>query len=461
MSAIEGLLVFLLIVFIYSLIVAILHKKGVLEKLNISLYGPALLLRTKKGRKFLKKIAGKQRVWRTFGNFGIILCFIVMVIMVILLILQAWTVIGFTPQQRQAMPGVEVTLPLPVINPILRIEYIGYFILAIIIAVVVHEFSHGILTLVGKLKVKSLGLLYFIIPLGAFCEPDEEQLKKAKTIKRMRIYAAGPTANFVVVIITLFLFSFIFMSAVQPAADGLEVLEVYKDSPAYEIGIRKGDIITAINGTDLTSLKSFTEKSIKYIKLMNETKANETITISYIHNHKLYTKPIKLVDRYKYSPLETNKGKGYTGIYSLVGIKENLDILKNPLFTRFPYGLLFFYLLPLIGYLEGYNPITSPFTESYILTGPLSILPHGLFWGIANALYWIFWLNLAVALFNVLPMIPLDGGFLFNDAMGSLVKRLKKDISEEKKDKIVRKISTIISLLILLSILFPFLLKYI
>ncbi|RLF33240.1 MAG: hypothetical protein DRM98_02590 [Thermoplasmata archaeon] len=461
MSAIEGLLVFLLIVFIYSLIVAILHKKGVLEKLNISLYGPALLLRTKKGRNLLKKIAGKQRFWRTFGNFGIVLCFVMMFIMVIILILQAWTVLGFTPQQRQAMPGLETALVLPGINPILPIEYIGYIILALAIAIIVHEFSHGILLFAGKLKVKSLGLLYFIIPLGAFCEPDEKQLKKAKTIKRMRVYAAGPTANFAVVIITLFLFSFVFMSAVQPAADGLGVLEVYKDSPAYEIGIRKGDIITSINGTSLTSLPGFKEKSVKYIELMNKTKANETITISYIHNHKLYTKPVKLVDRYKYFPLETNKGKGYTGIYSLVGIKENLDILKNPFFTRFPYGLLFFYLLPLIGYFQGYNPIAPPFTESYILTGPLSILPTSLFWIIVIALYWIFWLNLAVALFNVLPMIPLDGGFLFNDAMGSLVKRLKRDISEEKKDKIVRKISTVISLLILFSIFFPFLLKYI
>jgi len=33
-------------------------------------------------------------------------------------------------------------------------------------------------------------------------------------------------------------------------------------------------------------------------------------------------------------------------------------------------------------------------------------------------------------------MIPLDGGFLFNDALGSLVKRLKKDSPEEIRNKI-------------------------
>ena len=58
-------------------------------------------------------------------------------------------------------------------------------------------------------------------------------------------------------------------------------------------------------------------------------------------------------------------------------------------------------------------------------------------------------------------MIPLDGGFLFNDAVGSLIKRVKKNISDEKKQKIVRNISLVISLLILLAIIFPFFIKYI
>ena len=66
-----------------------------------------------------------------------------------------------------------------------------------------------------------------------------------------------------------------------------------------------------------------------------------------------------------------------------------------------------------------------------------------------------------VGLFNVLPMVPLDGGYLLNDYLRIAVKKLKKDISKEKEDKIVGNISLIISLFILFLVLFPFLFKYI
>lgn len=466
MTLLFGLIIFITILLIYFTIIIILQQIGILERYKINLYGPALLLRTLKGRKFLQKLAKAKKFWKSFGTFAVIFCFIMMILMVIILIWQAWAVLGFTPEQREAMPGPEIALVIPGINPILPLEYIGYIILALALAIVVHEFSHGILTYVADLKVKSLGILYMIIPIGAFCEPDEEALKKTKTSKRMRVYAAGPLSNFVVALLCILLFSFIFMSAVQPEANGLGVVDVYNDSPAYKAGIRPGTIITSFNGTDLTKYDDFNTRSNAYIYAMNKTNANDTVKISFVKNHKSYTKNITLANWYDYlvpgsKDAELMMGKGHAGVYSWVGISENLEILKNPLTTKFPRGFLIFYVIPLTGYFEGYNPIVSPYIESYEITGPLSLLPESVFWIIVNALYWIFWLNLAVGLFNVLPMIPLDGGFLFNDAIGSIVKKIKKDISDEKKQSIVSKISVVISLLILIAIIFPFFIKYI
>ena len=66
-----------------------------------------------------------------------------------------------------------------------------------------------------------------------------------------------------------------------------------------------------------------------------------------------------------------------------------------------------------------------------------------------------------IALFNVLPMVPLDGGFLFNDGVRAVIMWIKKGIQEETKEKIVKNVSLTISLLILVLILIPFFIKYI
>jgi len=451
MSMLGNLFILFVILFIYFVVVIILHKKNILEKYNISLYGPALLLRTKRGRSSLKKISNKKRFWKAFGSFGIVFCFIMMILMIALLMFQTWTVIGFTPEQKEVLPGIEFGLLIPGINPILPIEYIVYILLALIVAVVVHEFSHGILTFASKLKVKSLGILYLIVPLGAFCEPDEQQLRETKTSNRMRVYAAGPTSNFAVVLISLLIFSFIFMSAVQPI-EGTHVFYVVEDTPADEIDLSPGTVLINLNDTIITNLSDF-------YKVIGDTTAGQKINISYFKEGLIYTTNITLADRYHYSKNESHRNLSFLGVgFNPYG--GYISVLKNPFINDIPNNLILLYALPFFGYIAGYNPIASPFTDSLVINGPLSLIPDNIFWGIVNTLYWIFWLNLAVGLFNVLPIIPLDGGILFNDALKAFIKNIKKNITDEQKEKIAKNVSAIISILILFIVLFPWIIKY-
>jgi len=81
-----------------------------------------------------------------------------------------------------------------------------------------------------------------------------------------------------------------------------------------------------------------------------------------------------------------------------------------------------------------------------------------LFWSLANAIYWIFWLNLAVGLFNALPMIPLDGGYILQDLFEALLDRFR--IESRRKEKVRKTVMVTISLFILFLVLYPLLLKY-
>jgi membrane-associated protease RseP (regulator of RpoE activity) len=267
----------------------------------------------------------------------------------------------------------------------------------------------------------------------------------------MRIYAAGPTSNFAVVLITLILFSFIFMSSVQPM-DGAHVFYVLEDTPADEIGLSSGAVLTNINDSYISNLSDFYDA-------IENTEAGQMINISYFQKGTSYLTNVTLADRFDYTKNLSHKNLSFLGLgFNPYG--GYISILKNPFSNDFPNGLILLYALPFFGYVAGYNPIASPFTDSLVINGPLGILPNTVFWGIVNTLYWIFWLNLAVGLFNVLPIIPLDGGFLLNDALKGFIERVKKSVKEEQKERIAKNISTAISILILIVVLFPWLVKY-
>jgi membrane-associated protease RseP (regulator of RpoE activity) len=470
MTLIDGLLILAGIILIYAIIVYILHARGILKKYNITFWGPALMLRTEKGIGFLKRLAKHKRFWKTFGNIGIAVTLILMVVMVVLFVYNVsyFLTTELAPEQQEVLDklGPEMAFVLPGLNPILPFEYIFYIIFALVVAMVVHEFSHGILSIVGKIKVKSLGLLYLIIPLGAFCEPDEEQLKETKRIRRMRVFVAGPMSNLVVAIICIFLFSFVFMSSVQPV-DGVHVIMVYDDTPADEISLSEGSVITSLNDSKIKDSGDFHE-------IINHTHPTQTVNISYYRDGTTYYKQVQLTNKYdfylNYLEDESDKDELNESLKndSFLGFVQNtndvssiLGYLQNPFSEDFPLSLLYLYSLPIFGYITGYNPIAEPFTNSYIIQGPLASIPEPVFWGIVTALFWMLWLNLAVGIFNILPIVPMDGGYIFNDALNSLVQRIKGDISKEKREKIVNRITIALSLFVLFLVLFPFFFKYV
>jgi hypothetical protein len=138
-----------------------------------------------------------------------------------------------------SVPGYEIFVP------------IIYALIAFTVLLFSHEFAHGVLARVHKIKLKSTGLLTFgIIPVGAFVEPDEKELEDRSSIQKMHVFAAGSFANVLVCAASvIIMFS---LSAFLVSSDGILIAGLTENSTAKGI-IEKGDVIYKVNNITLNS----------------------------------------------------------------------------------------------------------------------------------------------------------------------------------------------------------------
>ena len=273
---------------VYWLIVIILNRRRTLAKHNITAYGPLLMIRTTKGQEFLDRLAVHKTFWRTFANIGLPTMLLGMLIMFLLIVFIDYSLI--TSFQTQTVPQpTKFNEPrniflIPGIN-----EYIPFYwgAIALIVTLMVHEFSHAILCKVEGIKVKSMGILLALVPVGGFAEPDEEQLlgkkeertdieKESQTeesrigvpgteppepkriatrSERVRVLTAGVMANFVTAIIAFVLF-FTLLGSISTVGDVM-VTSVIPGSPAQLAGVNQSMILTGINDIKVNNASDF------------------------------------------------------------------------------------------------------------------------------------------------------------------------------------------------------------
>jgi hypothetical protein len=165
----------------------------------------------------------------------------------------------------------------------------------------------------------------------------------------------------------------------------------------------------------------------------------------------------------EYSPGENDPS--YDGVAYLAGGFLNLgvraedpgyyaDILANPFsgdndLSDFSRSWLRLIALPFLDL----APLRSPVTDLYEPSGSMAWMPDSAFWLLTNSLYWIFWLNLMIGLTNVLPAVPLDGGYIFRDALDYLLDKTGRKYTKEQKEKIVGSITLALALLVLFLIM--------
>lgn len=413
----------------------LLWKKKTLEGSPFLVQGPFLLWRTEKGKKFIDRLSKPKRFWKVYGDLSIAITFVVMFTFLIILIWVAFLVMQI-PEER--VPSPQMIIGIPGLNPIIPI---WYGILALVVALVVHEFTHGILTRVAKSRIVSLGLVFLVVPMGAFVEPDEEELKVMEKRKRSRMFASGPTTNLIVALVCSLVFTSVFIANAEPKALGNGIIGVVGNSPAHNASLSPGAIITSIehNGTDY-----LIDHSSAFKDLMESTLPGDNVTLTLYHDGQVTQQDITLS-----SANRSDGGEiGYLGVYSIyTGTGKQL---YTP--TFYPesleatmYSLIIYVSLPI----RALSPIDEPYTDFYGPAGPLAGVPESAFWILANSFYWVFWLNLMLGLTNALPARPLDGGYVFSDGLDTFLEKTRPNMQAERREKIVKRVSYFLSFLIL------------
>ena len=472
-----GLWITALVFLVYFALVYTASKTGWLERHNMSLaMGIIIMWRTQRGKDLIERLAKRERFWRAYGNVAIGIVLLFMAVMFGLLVWQSFLVVRIPPgiikpQQMLGIPGV---------NPVIPLWY-GIFGLAV--AMFVHEMAHGVLTRVGKMPIKSLGLLYLVVPIGAFVEPDEEELAKVGKARRSRVFAVGPATNIIVGFMVVALFAWGFMGSLEPAQEGVVLNyivdeqkiesetgeEIWLKTPASKAGLMPWSIITQMeslsepsigpDGSNVSKLRNAQD----FLDTMDRTQGNQEVMITWWHEEEFHNATVELWDRGDVYDDAESKGKGYLGASSRliaeVPAGEYPDALAHPMQyvddVQSFRDLTFFYIsLPFMR--PTLQPAPDGVTQAFEVHAPLAALGDTGFWVLANLLYWIFWLNMMVGIFNALPAIPLDGGYIFRDGLTWLIEKLRPGRDKEAIEGLTMKTTLTLSLLILFLIIWQF-----
>jgi membrane-associated protease RseP (regulator of RpoE activity) len=524
----NGYLIALAVFILWIALVYALNKIKWFERHNMSLMGPMVMWKTRRGREFIDRLSRRRKFWINYGRAALWICAGAMFTIMALLLWEA-TIVSLVEEP----PAPELILGIPGLNPVIPI---GYGIFGLVIAIVVHEFAHGVLTRTADIKVQSMGVVFLVFPVGAFVEPDEKELQATTRRKRSRVFAAGPASNLILAMMVLGLFSGVMMSSLEPDHEGALALGVVGDSPIARAGVVPNSLLVSVAGISissasdletLTSVEPGDKVSVVYYyrdrlqsanevvygvvvafvaegfaahgaglrpsmvlislndtpisnaatlsEVMAECRAGQTVNISvmvYDEGTQQFVTDtsiteVVLSDKWDYYEIynpSANRDE-YKGVAWLGGGFLDLgvraadssyyaDFLGNPFggvddFSGFSRSWLRLIALPFLDL----APVRSPVTDLYHPSGSLEWMPEPAFWLVANALYWVFWLNLMLGLTNVLPAVPLDGGYIFRDGVDYVLSRVRKSFTKEQRDSIVGPISVGLALLVLMLIL--------
>lgn len=211
------------------------------KKYGLEMNPLVLMLRTKRFNDWLDNTASNHPgFWRIFSNVAIPVAGIHMALAVYLLARNLWDFL-----QAPAGGGAIIPfIPGVTVDP----ELVMYWLIPLGIVLVSHELAHGVIARREGIPVRSAGLVFAFVLWGAFVEPDEEEFKKAPAKSRLRVLAGGVQANLVVSLLSLLLLVAAFQGVqeVVPNAAGIYFGQGLRPIPARG---GEGIVVYSVNAT--------------------------------------------------------------------------------------------------------------------------------------------------------------------------------------------------------------------
>ncbi|MEM4230271.1 MAG: site-2 protease family protein [Candidatus Pacearchaeota archaeon] len=404
-----------LILFCIFIITLLYFKRN-----NTKREGLLFLYKSQFGIGLIKKMGEKYKKILFFLEYFVVFLGYVSMIIALYFLFQLVYMFFKFPEFIKAVKIPPIMPLIPYLPSIFKVDflppfYFTYWIIVLAITAIVHEFFHGIFAKINNIKIKSTGFAFLGPFVGAFVEPDENAIKKLKIKNQLSILSAGSFANWIVTVVFFFLMWLFFLIAFQPSGvifnsyafnivnnseiqevigekyiefdGGINLTEIkinnktyfvknltaseqviaFEDSPALR---------TSLNGviTEIDNEKIKDYKDLKTILLKKSAGQNITIKTFFNNTQKVYN--ITLTEK---------AGKPYLGI---VLIKTD----GFGFFSKIRNKFMFFK--------DPNTYYTAKKCED------LTIFTYNLIW-------WIVFVNLSVAIINMLPLGIFDGGRIF------------------------------------------------
>jgi regulator of sigma E protease len=333
-----------------------------------------------------------------------------------------------------------------VLSILIFVHELGHFLTAVRVGVKVERFALGFGPKLFSWKGKETEYAVCLIPLGGYVKMAGDERSECKGGPR-EFYSQGPAKRAWIILngpLVNFLFAYICLAIVfmigypdQPNKIG-ELIENY---PAQQAGLQIGDEILEVNDK----------------KIENWTNLQQTITSSVSPVLDLTIKRDGDIIEKSITPkIEVRPNIfGQEREVRLVGIAPPQEIitLKYPFFTALGKAGIKIVEITELTYKALFFMITGSMSPRESVTGPIGIffiIKSAAEMGFSHLLFIMGVISASLAIFNLLPIIPLDGGHI----LLLLIEKIRGKALPEHIDDILMRVGFIFIILLALFVFY-------